>query len=51
MSDSNTNIEEEKKMEVELPPKTEEDAEPEIKGEADFDYPAIPHDKLCEDPS
>lgn len=43
--------EEEKKMEVELPPKTEEDAVAEIKGKADFDYPAIPHEKACTDPS
>lgn len=51
MSDPNKNIEEESKMEVELPPKTDEDVQPEIKGEVDFDYPAIPHEKVCSDPS
>lgn len=38
-------------MEVDLPEKTAEDAVPVIEGEADFDYPAIKHDKKCDDPS
>jgi hypothetical protein len=33
------------------PYKTDEDAEAVVEGEAEFDYPAIPHEPKCSDPS